>query len=268
MKTILVDGSQTDLERLVKECERFPEVELCGAFINPLEALEYGELHKIDFAMLSIVMPSMTGIELAEKLRQQHPGIILIFVTAYPEYALKALAIKADYFVVKPYSSFDIADAVRRASLLSRGQQKHVFVRAFGRFDIFVDDKLVKFTNAKSKELLALCVDHFGGSVTMEEAIDKLWEDHDYDSRAKALYRKALISASATLKEYGVENIFIKMRGYCYIDKGLIECDYYEYLSYPGKTDYYPDEYMFEYGWSELTHAKLSYEKDFGKDYS
>ncbi len=44
-----------------------------------------------------------------------------------------------------------------------------------------MDGNLVKFRNAKAKELLALCVDHRGGEVTMEEAIDKLWEDRDCD---------------------------------------------------------------------------------------
>lgn len=267
MKTILVDCNQADLELLMKECIRFQEVEICGAFTDPLNAIEYAEKNWVDFAMMSIVMPNMSGIDLAVKLREIYPDLVLIFVTADVDYALKALEIKADYFVIKPYSSSDIADAVRRAGLLSKGKQKRVFVRAFGRFDIFVDKKLVKFTNAKSKELLALCVDHVGGSVSMEEAIDKLWEDHDYDSRAKALYRKALISASATLKEYGVENIFVKMRGGCYIDKELIECDYYEYLSAPDKSDLYQSEYMFEYGWSEFTNARLSYDKNAGEYY-
>ena len=49
--------------------------------------------------------------------------------------------------------------ALNRARLLAKGQAKRVFIRTFGRFDVFIDEKLVKFSNAKSKELLALCVD-------------------------------------------------------------------------------------------------------------
>jgi hypothetical protein len=48
-----------------------------------------------------------------------------------------------------------------------------ITLRTFGRFDVFLDGKLVNFTSAKAKELLALCVDRNGGDVTMEEAIDK-----------------------------------------------------------------------------------------------
>lgn len=258
MRTILVDDNQKDLRLLEAECRKHQAVWLGGVFEDPWEALRYAGKNKVDFALLEVVMAQMNGIILAEKLREINPDIIIIFVSAHNEYILSALQNKADYYVLKPFDDRDIADAVRRAYLLSQRPEKRVFVRTFGRFDIFVEDTLVKFTNAKSKELLALCVDHMGGSVTMEEAVDKLWEGRDYDSRAKALYRKAVISAGAILKEYGIGHIFLRARGSCSIRKDSIRCDCYEYLENPEKNFLYQDEYMFEYSWAEYTNAVLS----------
>lgn len=62
------------------------------------------------------------------------------------------------------------------ARLLAKGQAKRVFIRTWPVRRV-IDEKLVGYCNAKSKELLALCVDHMGGEVTMEEAVDKLWPE-------------------------------------------------------------------------------------------
>ena len=84
---------------------------------------------------------------------------------------------KADFYIFKPYSSKDIEDAIYRARLLAVRQRKRIAVRTFGRFDVFAAGRPICFKNAKSKELLALCVDRRGGEVMMDEAIDMLWPE-------------------------------------------------------------------------------------------
>ena len=130
--------------------------------------------------------------------------------------------------------------------------------RTFGRFDLFMDGDLVKFRNAKAKELLALCVDHRGGEVTMEEAIDKLWEDREYDSKVKQCYRTAVMQLKVTLGRYGMTELFKTKRGSCYIDANLLDCDLYDLLD--GKRDAmrkFDFVYMTEYSWAEDTLGRL-----------
>lgn len=263
MKTIVVDDEELSLRQFELECSQVPEIELAGTFTNPLEALEYARKNPVDFALLDIEMPQMKGIELAQKLRELKPDIIIIFVSAYSEYVIEALKKRFDYYVLKPYSQEDILSALKRARLLSRGQKKAVFLRTFGRFDVFVEERLVKFSNAKSKELLAVCVDHMGGQVSMEEAVDKLWPDKNYDSRVKALYRKAVIDVHKTLDTYGAGSIFCNFRGGCYLDEKEVTCDYFEYLKDGEGSGYvYEQEYMFDYGWAEETNARLQNMKE------
>ena len=193
-------------------------------------------------------------------MREISPDLVVIFITGYEQYTLDALKVKADYYMTKPYDSRDIKEVLERAKLLSARQKKRVYIRTFGRFDLFIDGKAVYFSNTKAKELLALCVDHRGGAVTIEEAADKLWEDRIYDSRVKNLYRKAVMQIRQILSEYGVEEIFSGNRGSCQIDILKVDCDYYELLK--GNPDAAREweitgNYLQEYSWAEETCARL-----------
>ena len=140
-------------------------VELAGMFSNPLEALETFREDPVEAVFLDIEMPEMNGLVLVERLREISPDVVVVFITGYEQYALDALKIRADYYLTKPYDSRDIREVLERARLLSARQKKRVYVRTFGRFDVFIDGTAVYFPNAKAKELLALCVDHRGGTV-------------------------------------------------------------------------------------------------------
>ena len=115
----------------------------------------------------------------------------------------------------------DIREVLERAKLLSARQKKRVYIRTFGRFDVFIDGQAVYFSNTKAKELLALCVDHRGGTVTIEEAADKLWENRVYDSRVKNLYRKAVMQIRQLLAGYGVQLVYATLgpKG-CFVANG------------------------------------------------
>ncbi len=258
MKTIIVDGSRTAGEQLRNECLPVPEIEVEEIFTDTAEALNYVLSNRVDFALMEVELEPMDGIELARKMREVNPGMIIIFVTGQSGCTLEALRIRADYFVIKPYRTEDIMDALNRALLLSKRLHKRMYIRTFGRFDVFIDGKLVNFPNAKSKELLALCVDHIGGEVSMEEAVDKLWPARDYDYRVKALYRKAVIGIHSLLESYGLPEVFCNRRGVCYLMEKEVDCDFYDFLNRQNRQgEAYVGEYMFEYSWAEETNAWL-----------
>ena len=122
---------------------------------------------------------------------------------------------------------------------------------------MFAAGRPICFKNAKSKELLALCVDRRGGEVMMDEAIDMLWPERPYDEKVKKLYRKSVLMLHHTLLEYGIEGIFISKRGYCYILPEKFECDYYDFIKQKNRIP--PEEYMFQYPWAEETLASLCF---------
>ena len=253
MKLIIVDDELWALEQLKTELKNEHDIEICGTFSNPQEAVQYAKTHQVDFALLDVHMPEMNGLELGRTLREYHPDIIIVYVSSYPEYFSEAYRnVRADYYILKPYQSSDVQDVLTRARLLSKRQKKRVQIRTFGRFDIFVDEQVVQFRNVKAKELLALCVDRKGGVVTLEEAIDKLWEDSPVDNNTKTRYRKAVAYLNALFAEYRIPDIFVSNYGRCNICADAVECDYYEFLKSSEKPKFYGG-YMQEYSWAEET---------------
>lgn len=254
MKTILVDDEAWSIKQMEKELEEYKQVEIVGSFEDAREALEFARQNEVEFALLDIEMPYMNGIELGRKLREINSKIILIYLTGYEDYLKEAiLNLKADYYLLKPYDHRDIEDVVNRALSLSKRMEKRVVIRTFGGFELYIDGELVHLANRKAKELLALCVHMEGKHVSMEKAVDTLWEDHPYDSSVKSLYRKAVIYLNAVFREQGVTDVFENGRGYCCIRQENVTCDYFDYLSGKLQIDVEKENnvYLPEYIWAE-----------------
>lgn len=258
MKTILVDDNALEMELFCIECEDIKEIEIVGSFNNPLQALEFAKENDVEFALLDIDMPGMNGLELANKLRGIRADIIIMFVTGHTEHAVEALRMKVDYIIFKPYDKEDIMDAVSRAKLMHRRQKKRVCATLFGSFDVSIDGEAVKFRSSKAKELMALLISHEGENVSIYEILDKLWED-EHISIDNAVYRKAIKNLSDTLKEYNCENILVRERGQCRIEKNEIDSDYYSFLEGDEEAIIkYQGEFLNEYSWGEYYIGRLN----------
>lgn len=141
-----------------------------------------------------------------------------------------------------------------------KSNAKHdIYIRTFGYFDVFVDDKPIAFRNKKAKELLALLVDRRGGYVTSEEAISCLWEDEAVNVTTLARYRKEALRLKNTLEEYGICNIIESVNGKRRIVPEAVHCDLFDYLS--DKEEYsnlFKGSYLTNYAWGEFTLGELS----------
>jgi DNA-binding LytR/AlgR family response regulator len=75
-------------------------------FDNPHNALDFYKCgNKIDIAVLDIIMPGMTGIELAEKFRQSGYKGYIIFLTTINNYAAQSYSVQAFDYMLKPVSA-------------------------------------------------------------------------------------------------------------------------------------------------------------------
>ncbi len=257
IKAILVDDEPWSVQQFRMECQDM-NIDLLECFVDAETALSYAMQHTVELALLDVKLPDMDGIVLGRELRKINQDMLIIYISAYEEYIKEAIVdVKADYYILKPYSAADVADVMERIKYLSGRLRKRVAVRTFGEFDIFVDGELVTFSNQKAKELFALCIDS-GGEVTMKRAVEMLWENRDYDEKVKCLYRKAVIYLRMIFKEYGMENIFQSARGSCHINREEIFCDYYEVLDGKNiKETLFDGKYMSNYSWGEETCGHL-----------
>lgn len=141
---------------------------------------------------------------------------------------------------------------------------RNIFIRTFGYFDVFVNERPIAFRSQKSKELFALLVDHRGGYVSSKEAIGFLWENDPVDSMTLARYRKVALRLKNLLEEYGIADIVESVNGKRRIVTEKVRCDLYDYLS--GKEEFsqlFRGSYLTNYSWGETTLGELTNEHNF-----
>jgi CheY-like chemotaxis protein len=87
------------------------------------EGLQLAKDIAFDLYILDVRLPDGTGVELCQKLREMHPGIPILYYSAYGDAAEveSALAICGDAYLKKPVCIADIEDLV--ASLLAKRAQ-------------------------------------------------------------------------------------------------------------------------------------------------
>ncbi len=89
----------------------WPELDIIGIAPNGVDALERLENEKPDIAFLDIKMPGMGGLDVVKQLK--HP-CLLVFVTAFDEFAVEAFERAAVDYLVKPVPDDRLAKTVER----------------------------------------------------------------------------------------------------------------------------------------------------------
>jgi len=86
---------------------------------NGREAAEMVEKHQPDVVVTDIQMPFMDGLQLTEWIRETHPSIKVIILTGYEqfEYAQRAIRLDVNEYVLKPFSSEELAEVLRKVKV-------------------------------------------------------------------------------------------------------------------------------------------------------
>lgn len=96
----------------------WPGLEVAATSPNGVDALARALDLKPDVLFLDIKMPGKTGLEVAEELAEAWPGPapfpLVVFVTAYDEFALAAIDVEAADYVLKPVNDSRLARTVER----------------------------------------------------------------------------------------------------------------------------------------------------------
>ncbi|MBK6913485.1 MAG: response regulator [Ignavibacteriales bacterium] len=111
MKALIIDDerlARTELKRLL---EPFKEINVVGEAVNADDALNKITELNPDIIFLDIQMPGKTGFQLLEELDSVP---IVVFTTAYDEYALKAFDFNAMDYLLKPIEPKRLEDTVKK----------------------------------------------------------------------------------------------------------------------------------------------------------
>jgi len=101
MTCLIVDDEPLAREGVQRLVASRASLVLLRSFSSTLGVLDYVASHPVDLVFLAIEMPGGNGLELAASL----PATLVIFTTAYAEYALQSYDVEAIDYLVKPIAA-------------------------------------------------------------------------------------------------------------------------------------------------------------------
>ena len=114
MKALCVDDETITLALLKRAVEASDDIDEVYAFEEETDALEWAKTNHFDVAFLDIELHGISGTEVARRLREKSPYLPVIFCTGYAEYALEAMKLHADGYLLKPIHAEDVQSELDR----------------------------------------------------------------------------------------------------------------------------------------------------------
>ncbi len=195
IRAILVDDEQLALKQLTKQLVKTNEVEVVASYSNATDVLKNIRTLAFDVAFLDIEMPGMSGLDLADLILDWNEDILIVFVTAYRDYAVQAFELRSTDYLLKPILLERLLKTIhrlqeelnnrRKDDVISLIEQNHTLnITCFKEFTVYHETEQVKWKTAKVKELFAYFITYSNDSIHRDALIDALWPEVDY-KRAK-----------------------------------------------------------------------------------
>ncbi|MEY5068455.1 MAG: hypothetical protein RLZ47_317 [Bacteroidota bacterium] len=129
LTSILIDDEPHALKALQNYIEHVPNMEVIGAYHNPLEALKaIQQRDMVDLVLLDVNMPELSGLDLARLIRNQTRK--LVFTTGHSKYAYEAFEVKADAYLLKPYSLTKFLETIQQLDFKLVPPEEFFFVKS------------------------------------------------------------------------------------------------------------------------------------------
>ncbi|HBE80124.1 MAG TPA: DNA-binding response regulator [Firmicutes bacterium] len=148
---------------------------------DPLEFLARLKENKPDLVFLDIDMRELNGIELGEKIRAEYEAVIIVYITAYEQYALEAFRVRAFHYLLKPLTEekfarvFQEAVGVIQKIVFGKTAKKSFVVRRKDETICLDYDDIDYFEKAGHKIKVHTgnsALDYYGNFIKLLEEID------------------------------------------------------------------------------------------------
>ena len=113
LTALIIDDEPLARNLIIQYLLDFPVIQVLGQYADGFQGLKAIQEQRPDVVFLDIQMPKITGFELLELL--DNPTPIIIFTTAYSEYAIKAFELHALDYLLKPFPKDRFKQAIDKA---------------------------------------------------------------------------------------------------------------------------------------------------------
>ncbi|CAB1240689.1 MAG: response regulator [Oscillospiraceae bacterium] len=220
-RAILVDDERPALDVLSLLLEKSSQICVVGSFTRASDALSEIQTLKPDVAFLDIEMPEISGLELAGKIIEAEDDMEIVFVTAYDKYALEAFRVNAIDYILKPFSSDDIAKVITRLGRIKplpnacRMPAAQVRICCFGRLSVCHDGcaEALKWRTAKAEELFAFMLQNLNSDVPKWKITQALWPEYEGEKQLNVNLYTTIYKVKKKLLEENIKFVFTFQNG-------------------------------------------------------
>lgn len=115
IRCLAIDDEPLALRQITYYISKIPSLELAGTFSNATDAQMFLESESVDLIFVDINMPDLNGVDFVRSLVS--PPMV-IFTTAYSEYAIEGFKLDAIDYLLKPFGFDEFARSVNKACSL------------------------------------------------------------------------------------------------------------------------------------------------------
>lgn len=113
--TMIVDDEQASIQCLARDLSAFPEIKIIETITSVDKARKAILKQQPDLLFLDVEMPGKNGIELLQEIRTSvHPGMCVVFYSAFDKYMIDALRTAAFDYLLKPYLIEELTFIIKR----------------------------------------------------------------------------------------------------------------------------------------------------------
>lgn len=149
----------------------------CRLYHNPQVVLD-SNLSSVQAIFLDIDMPMLNGLELAKKLREKYPELVLIFVTAYIEYAPAGYRVDAFRYILKSQIGTELEEVLDEVQQKIYGDNETILVHQREQDTILLTKNILYIEGTPNRMVLL----YLSSAATPMKCIGKLSE---YEERLK-----------------------------------------------------------------------------------
>ncbi len=192
LKILVVDDEPLAIERLSGLLSDLPHCQMIGQAANAADAWTFIHAQRPDLILLDIAMPGETGLQLAQRIQTLNDPPLVVFCTAYDEYALKAFEAQAIDYLLKPIRRERLLECVERAFKLSKKEmtesQKQFVVTSVGGNLRRIALADILYLHADDKYTI---VHHRGGEHILDQTLKDL--EQNYPNQFIRIHRNCLV---------------------------------------------------------------------------
>jgi len=131
LNCVIIDDEPLALDVIAGYIEQTPFLKLAGKFTHPVKAFTFLEEVRADLLFIDIQMPDLSGLDLVRKLDYRP---VIIFTTAYDQYAFEGFKADAVDYLLKPVDYPDFLKAAEKARQWCIAKQKVVLINSDDEF--------------------------------------------------------------------------------------------------------------------------------------